>query len=88
VHRAVLDPGVLVSALITPSGTSARLLAEVRTGGIELIVSPLLLEELSGVLHREKFRRYVDSETVDAYLGALRGQATVAADPTGPPRSR
>jgi putative PIN family toxin of toxin-antitoxin system len=88
VHRAVLDPGVLVSALITPSGTAARLLTKAWTGAIALIASPLLLAELSGVLGREKFRRYVDSETVDAYVEALHRQATVAADPTGPPPLR
>jgi uncharacterized protein len=88
VHRAVLDPGVLVSALITPSGTAARLLAKAGAGAIEPIVSPQLLAELSGVLHRVKFRRYVDSETVDAYVESLRRQATVAADPTDPPPLR
>ena len=83
--RAVLDPGVLVSALITPTGTPARLMTATRNGSFELIVSPLLLEELGLVLHREKFRRYVDLDVVDQYVGLLRRDATMAADPAEPP---
>ena len=47
--RAVLDPGVLVSA---------------RGGSFELIVPPLLLGELRLVLQRKMLRRYVDPESV------------------------
>jgi putative PIN family toxin of toxin-antitoxin system len=85
VARAVLDPGVLVSALITPTGTPAKLLAAIRSGSFELIVSPLLLEELKLVLLREKFRRYVDLGVVDQYLELLRRDAVLAADPAEPP---
>lgn len=86
--RAVLDPGVLVSALITPTGTPAKLLTATRSGSFELIVSPLLLEELKLVLLREKFRRYVDLEVVDQYLGLLRRNAAMSADPAEPPPIR
>jgi hypothetical protein len=88
VRRAVLDPGVLVSALITPAGTPARLLVAARDGALELVVSPLLLGELEGVLGREKFRRYVDPEAVREYLELLRREAIVAPDPEGPPPLR
>jgi uncharacterized protein len=83
VWRAVLDPGVLVSALISPTGTPAKLVARSREGDLELIVSPHLLDELEGVLRREKFRRYVDLEGVEAYLDLLRHDAALAADPEG-----
>lgn len=86
--RAVLDPGVLVSALITLSGTPAKLLTINRSGGFELIISPLLLEELGSVLRREKFRRYADLDIVDRYLELLRRDATMAADPAEPPPIR
>ena len=86
--RAVLDAGVLVSALITPTGTPAKLLTATRSGSFELIVSPLLLEELRLVLLREKFRRYVDLDVVDQYVGLLRRDATMVADPTEPPPIR
>src|SRR4051794_31637618 len=67
VARAVLDPGVLVSALITPTGRPAKLLLSARAGSFDLIVSPHLLDELA-VLRREKFRRYIDLDGVIAYL--------------------
>lgn len=86
--RAVLDPGVLVSALITPTGTPAKLLSVSRGGSFELIVSPLLLKELKLVLLREKFRRYVDLEAVDQYLELLSRDAAMAADPADPPPIR
>lgn len=83
--RAVLDPGVLVSALITPTGTPAKLLTATRSGSFELIASPLLLEELKMVLLRKKFRRYVDLGVVDQYLELLRRDAVLAADSAEPP---
>ena len=86
--RAVLDPGVLVSALITPTGTSAKLLLDARGGSFELIVSPLLLDELESVLRREKFRRYVDLDVVVAYMDLLRRDAHLAPDPETPPPIR
>jgi putative PIN family toxin of toxin-antitoxin system len=52
---------------------------------MELIVSPLLLQELEGVLNRDKFRRYFDLSTARAYVDLLRHDATVVADPDGPP---
>jgi uncharacterized protein len=81
VRRVVLDSGVLVSALITPAGVSGRLLDELCEGAVELIVSPLLLDELLGVLRRDKFRHYVDLDTVDEYVDRLQADATAAADP-------
>lgn len=86
--RAVLDPGVLVSALITPTGTPAKLLTATRSGSFELIVSPLLLEELRLVLLREKFRRYVDLDVVDQYVELLGRDAAMGADPAEPPPIR
>lgn len=83
--RAVLDPGVLTSALITPTGTPAKLLLAAGGGSFELLVSPLLLEELSSVLRREKFRRYFDLDVVAAYLDFLRREAQHAPDPQTPP---
>ena len=86
--RAVLDPGVLVSALITPTGTPAKLLAASRGGSFELILSPLLLEELGLVLRRKKFRRYVDLDAVDQYVGLLRRSGVFTDDPSGSPPIR
>lgn len=87
--RAVLDTNVLVSALITPHGASARLLVELRGGAFELIVSPMLLAELREVLLRPRFQRYVSPPEVDAYVELIRSLAIVRDDPEAPadPRS-
>ena len=81
VPRAVLDTNVLVSALISPGGGSARLLLELRSGAFELIVSPLLLAELREVLRRDKSRRYVSEAEADAYVELIRSEAVVRDDP-------
>jgi uncharacterized protein len=88
VRRAVLDPGVFVSALITPGGAPAQLVAQARDGGFELVVSPLLLGELKEVLGREKFRRYIDLGAARDYVAQLRRESSHVADPNGEPPLR
>ncbi len=85
VPRAVLDTNVLVSALISPGGGSARLLLELRSGAFELIVSPLLIVELREVLRRDKFRRYVTEAEADAYVELIRTEAVLRPDPAPSP---
>lgn len=63
--RAVLDPNVVISGLISPEGTPARLLATWREGRFELIVSPLLLDELRRALAYPKLRRHVTREDAE-----------------------
>jgi putative PIN family toxin of toxin-antitoxin system len=81
VRRVVVDPGVLVSAIITPAGPPAEIVRAVRDGRLELVVSPHLLAELRAVLDRDKFRRYVSVEEVDEYLEGLALLATTFEDP-------
>jgi len=81
VPRAVLDTNVLVSALISPGGGSARLLLALRSGAFELLVSPLLLSELREVLRRDKFRQYVSEAEADAYVELIRSEGVLRADP-------
>lgn len=80
-RRAVLDSGVFVSAVITPTGVAARLLSESRAGAADLILSPLLLGELERVLRRDKFRRYVRIDEVLEFIGLLRGEFPPVPDP-------
>lgn len=87
-RRIVLDPGVLVSALITPGGTPGKLLRRTQEGDFALVASPQLLEELERVLQREKFRRYVDLQVVADYIGAIHRTAETVADPKGEPPLR
>jgi putative PIN family toxin of toxin-antitoxin system len=60
------------------------LLARAHKAGFELIVSPLLLEELEVVLSRKKFRRYVTVEEVGDYIAFISGQGTLVPDPEQP----
>jgi len=79
VPRAVLETNVLVPALISPGGGSARLLLELRSGAFEFIVSPLLLAEPREVLRRDKFRRYVSEAEADACVELIRTEGVIRA---------
>jgi putative PIN family toxin of toxin-antitoxin system len=56
-----------------------------RDGGVELIVSELLLTELERAFGYPKLRKRIPAEKAAAYLGFLRGHGTLAVDPAGPP---
>jgi predicted nucleic acid-binding protein len=59
VLRVVIDPGVLIAALISAKGAPRALLRAWIEGALELVVSPALISELQRVLKRDKFRGYV-----------------------------
>jgi len=83
--RAVLDPNVVISALLSPLGAPARTIRAWIHGEFELVVSPLLLEELDRALAYPKLRKRIgrdDAVRVTAWLASM---ATVAADPDDPP---
>jgi uncharacterized protein len=86
VLRVVFDPGVLVSAVISPTGPPAEALDAWRTGEFDLIVSPKLLDELEDVLNRTKFRAYASPDQVSAYVEALAAEAVAFDDPEDTPR--
>jgi putative PIN family toxin of toxin-antitoxin system len=81
VLRAVLDAGVLVSALLSPSGTPAALYLAAVAGEFELVVCPHLLNELLEVLGREKLRRYVRPDEAAAFAVAVRRVGMLLPDP-------
>ena len=83
---AVLDPGVLVSAVITPHGTCAGLLRAWREGAFELVVSPALLAEFTDVLQRKKFARWVKPAEADEIAAMLAARAHLVDDPAEPER--
>lgn len=83
--RVVVDPGVLVSAIITPAGPPAELLRAAREGRLDLIVSPRLLAELAAVLSREKFRSYLTLDEANEYVEGLAALAETVADVADPP---
>ena len=79
--RAVLDPGVLVAALLSRTGVPARVLDRWLAGDFDLIVSATLLGELDRVLARPKFRAYLTDDEAAVYVAALARQAVVIDDP-------
>lgn len=79
--RLVIDPGVLVSALISPLGPPAELWQAIRAGRAQLVASPRLLSELAGVLEREKFRRYVELDEVHRFVAEVSDLADSRSDP-------
>lgn len=84
-ERVVLDPAVLVSALISPLGNPAALWRAVRDERVEVITSPRLLAELARVLARPKFRRYATVEEVEAFVAEVARYGTPLSDPANPP---
>ena len=83
-RRVVLDPNVLISALLTPRGASARIVLHLRTGAFELVTSPALLAELRAVLRRDKFRPYVSLEEAEELVELIRRESTSMEDPEPP----
>jgi putative PIN family toxin of toxin-antitoxin system len=84
VIRAVVDPGVLVSAFIGRQGSVPdRIVRAWRAGRIELVVSPALLDELSDVLARPKFAGAAREGRAMDFVGALRVGASTVSDQPG-----
>jgi putative PIN family toxin of toxin-antitoxin system len=86
--RAVLDPNVIISALLSPSGSPAQLLRAWQQGAFELIVSLSLLTELERALTYPKLRKKVEPEEAQRVLQWLSSSAIVAEDPSSPPSVR
>ena len=72
--RCVFDTNVLVSALMFDRSKPARaFFVALRVG--EVLVSADVISELSDVLGREKFRRYVNEEERGRFLRSLLREA-------------
>ena len=72
---------MLISALISPEGPPRQIVTAWAEGRFELIVSPILLDELGDVLAREKFRRWVSTETAAQFIDGLEDAALLIDDP-------
>ena len=80
-RRIVFDTNVFLAAVTSREGVCARLLLAARAGRYRLVVSPMLLDELSTVLARPKFRRYLSVEDAALFVDAIRELAEVVDDP-------
>ncbi len=84
--RIVVDPGVLISALIGREGGAPDLVVRAFADDrIEVVASPLLLAELDQVLRRPKFSRYAEAGTRREFVERVRRHATIVADPSDQP---
>jgi putative PIN family toxin of toxin-antitoxin system len=79
--RVVIDPNVLVSAAISSAGPPRAIIASWTEECFELVISPVLIEELCGVLHRSKLRRWISLQLADEFIDGLAQDATMVGDP-------
>src|SRR3989304_3942694 len=79
--RVVVEPGVLIAALLSPRGAPASMLLAWLEGRFHLVVSPGLLSELESVLLRPKFRPHVTEEEAGSFVNLLRNFAVLLPDP-------
>jgi len=86
--RAVLDPNVIISALLSPKGSPARLIDAWQQGRFELVVSSALLTELERALAYPKLRKRIEADEAARVLTWLAGSARLAEDPDDLPPVR
>ena len=82
--RAVVDVNVLISAGLSARGPSAEILRSHRDGAFELVVSELLIAELTRALAYPKLRKRIPAEKAGALVSWVRDHGTLAEDPPGP----
>lgn len=83
--RCVVDPGVLIAALISPDGPLAKILRIWANGELEVVTCPHLIVELEGVLMRPKFRRYVTESEASEFARLVERNSLSVDDPPPSP---
>jgi uncharacterized protein len=84
-RRVVLDPNVLISAAITPTGSLGRIVTLIDAGTVVPLVTQHLLDEVSEVLARPKLRRYIEPATAGAFCAEFGRLAEWHSDSVDPP---
>lgn len=81
--KAVFDSTIIVSALLTPSGLTGRLIERARAGEFSLLLSQGILDESRATLHTNKGLqrkyRYSDEE-VAFFFSRLQSAITLVSD--------
>jgi putative PIN family toxin of toxin-antitoxin system len=72
--RYVFDTNVFVSALLSPQSNPRLAVDRARREG-SILLSSAILVELSEVLSRQQFRRYIEAEDIRLFLAALTREA-------------
>jgi uncharacterized protein len=86
--RAVLDVNVIISALLAPTGSPAKVVRSWLDGAFELIASDALLAELGRALAYPKVRTRVRAAEAQELVDLLRRSAEMIDDPAEPPAVR
>lgn len=81
----VLDPNVLISAALSPSGAPARLVRLWLGGEFELLVSPTLIAEIERAMAYPKISKRVTAADATALASLLEREAQVEPDPGNRP---
>jgi uncharacterized protein len=84
--RAVLDPNILIAALLSRTGTPAQLVSRWLSGEFELVTSEALIAELERALAYPKLRTRISPDEAASFVTVLRSGAVLAADPAEPER--
>jgi putative PIN family toxin of toxin-antitoxin system len=82
--RAVLDPNILIAALLSRGGAPGQIVARWLAGEFELVVSESLLAELARALAYPKLRARISTDEAAEFLSTLAHAAIVATDPPTP----
>jgi uncharacterized protein len=83
--RAVLDPNVVISGVLSPTGNPAQVLRALEGGEFELVVCQALIDELARALAYPKLRQHIPQADAEALTHWIDRSATNAPDPTLPP---
>ena len=79
--KVVLDPNVIISALLSPSGAPAQLVRLWLEGEFDLICSPRLLGELEKAFAYPKLSKHIQHDEAAAFLDLLSRSAELLDDP-------
>lgn len=79
--RAVLDPNVLIAWIISPLGAPASLLRSWRLGEFDVVLCPMLMDELRLALAYPRVRQRVSEEEAARLLDSFELAALQVEDP-------
>ena len=82
--RVVVDPNVLILAVLTPVGIPGQAVEAARGSRYLLVVPPLLLDEVEEVLARDRVRRRLPPGAAERFLIELRALGDLVPN-AGPP---
>lgn len=86
--QAVLDPNVIIAAMLSPNGTPAGVLRAGFDGAFDLVASEALLTELDRALAYPKLRKRIEAAEAQELIELLRREARMVDDPTDAPSTR